>query len=260
MFLLITITFFVSITECAVPNVFCMIRHCSSEMKDCVQDTDCTKAMVCITGCSLSNQTCEFDCLYSYEDDVFDSFMKCIVTDYKCMEIPPPNPPVVCHRPPTVATSFDISHLAGTWFIVLGKNPIYDCFDCQNTTFVKGQGASFSAIEHFDVNTIDGSIKHRTVTDTVTLWNATTSGILKYGSIQMGHETTSEWRVLDFGPDYIFTYYCGSISANYFFEGSVVYSRTTSLSTDSMAKIEKTATAAGLDLRTYCKPGYDKCL
>jgi hypothetical protein len=53
-----------------------------------------------------------------------------------------------------------------------------------------------SASEHFDVNAIDGSIKHRSVTDTVTQWNMTSPGFLKYHSMQMGHETISEYRWL----------------------------------------------------------------
>lgn len=248
----------IPVLNAAIPNVFCMVEHCSSQMKDCYEDSDCKNAMLCITGCG-TNQTCEFDCLYSYENDIFDNFMKCIVTDYKCMAIPPPKPPVTCHRPTKVATSFDIESIKGTWYIVRGKNPIYDCFNCQNTTFVRAQQGLFSAVEHFDVNAIDGTIKHRTVVDTVTQWNATAPGILKYSSIQMGHKTTSEWRVLDFAEDYIFTYYCGSISADYFFEGSVVYSKSTSLSSSTLTRLQSVATEAGLDFTSYCQPSYNNC-
>lgn len=249
----------ISRIQAAIPNVFCMIEHCGNEMKDCMADSDCKNAMICVSGCGTSNQTCEFDCIYSYEDDIFDNLMKCIVTDHKCMDIPPPNPPVVCHRPTKVATSFDIGSLNGTWYIVRGKNPIYDCFNCQVTTFVPTQKDTFSASEHFDVNAIDGSIKHRSVTDTVTQWNMTSPGFLKYHSMQMGHETISEYRVLDFGKDYLFMYYCGSISANYFFEGSIVYSKSTSLSTDTISKLTSVAATAGLNFNSFCKPNHNNC-
>lgn len=258
MFLLLVVASF-PVVRAAIPNVLCMLEHCASQMKDCYEDSDCKTAMVCMIGCGTSNQTCVFNCFFSYENEIFDNFMKCIVTDYRCMEIPPLNPPVKCHRPTNIQTTFEIKSLIGSWVIVLGMNQIYDCFNCQNTTYIQAHDGLFSAVERYDIKAIDGTIKHRTTFESIAQWNATTPGILKYNSRQMGLEIHSEWRVLDYGTDYIFAYYCGSISSNYFYEGAVVYSKSVTLSNDTLSKLKKVATDAGLDLNTFCKPLYNSC-
>ena len=180
--------------------------------------------------------------------------MKCIVTDNKCMTIPAPKPAVVCNPPSgdILARNFDVNRLEGSWYIVLGKNKIYDCFDCQNTTFYNSNEGYLYAYNY---------LRHETQIDRVRQWNesTSTSGILKYESTQMGHDTISEWRILDSGPDYFFTYYCGSVAEKYFYEGSVVYSKKKELSRKNLSRIQKVAASVGYDINAYCKMSFDKC-
>lgn len=231
-------------------DMTCMLTHCGMQMTSCILDSNCQKALGCLMSCGLQNQTCAYQCLYSHENAIFDTFNQCIFQDYHCMKMKQPTSQTVCKRPPNVATTFDIQQFIGTWFIVLGSNRVFDCFDCQNTTFWKNSEGRISAANY---------LAHETQIDTVSMWNASTPAIFRYESFQMGRNTTSEWRILDFGTDYFFTYYCGSVSDNSHFEGSVVYSKTKILSENSYSKIQNAARKAGLDLSTYCEPSFDIC-
>jgi hypothetical protein len=196
-----------------------------------------------------------FDCIYSYEDDIFDEFMKCASADHLCITTDPPSPPVICHPPPKVVTNFTIDILRGTWYIIKGRNPIYDCFDCQITTFQPSStdSTTYYCFEKFDVKTIQGGIRHRSVNETVV---QTSGGILNYTSMQLGQNTRSEWRIVHVGKGnaFVVAYYCGSITADYFYEGSVVYSRTPALTTDQLVELVDAFKQHGLNYSEYCSP------
>ena len=239
------------------PNIPCMMFHCASQSAKCFADSDCRSLMMCMTGCGLSNQTCQFDCLYSYENDIFDDFMKCAATQHNCIELAPPNPPVVCKKPQNVVKNFTLSMMEGSWYIVKGLNPIYDCFDCQITRFFPDHSQQIVHVnEKFLVHSLKGTDITRYVNETVTQPNPAAGGIVTYSSSQMGHNTVSEWRVLDQGAnnEYLFMYYCGSIAADYFYEGSVVYSKTPQLATDAWQNIQKVAHSLGMDTGKFCTP------
>lgn len=55
------------------------------------------------------------------------------------------------------------------------------------------------------------------------------------------------------GGAFLLAYYCGSISADYFFEGSVVYSRTPSLTSDQLVELVAAFKDHGIDYSKYCK-------
>lgn len=251
-FLFLTITGFYVITA-KTPNVSCMAKNCSNEWTTCNNDKICKDALKCKLECETSSENC--NCSHSGKIDVFDIFIKCI--NVKCSEFH--SSKKMCNRPNKVATSFDAGYIYGTWFIVRGKNPSYDCFDCQNITFYAGHHNFFFAVESYDAKTINENNSYRTVNYSVTQWNMTTPGILRFSNYQEGRSTTLEWQVLDFGDDFIFAYYCGIISGNEALEGSVVYSSSQLLSTENTVKIEKIAKMTGLDFKSYCKPSYESC-
>lgn len=244
-----------SLADGIFSKIFCMNKYCKKHIKQCVYDENCRMTFSCMVSCGMKNQKCIFNCLYDNEDPVFDNMMKCIVTDHKCMSIPSPKPTVTCKPPPAsnLARNFDVEKLSGTWYIVRGKNQIYDCFGCQNTTF---HASSRNGV-YFAYN----YLKHETQIDTIRPWNESTpaSGVLRYESTQMGRTTVSQWRILDFDSDFIYTYYCGSITNNYFYEGSVVYSKSKAISEETINRIVKVATSIGYDLNDYCTPSFDTC-
>ncbi|KAK3097351.1 hypothetical protein FSP39_008929 [Pinctada imbricata] len=248
---------FLSTAFSAGPNIPCMMFNCASQSAKCFANSDCRALMMCLTKCGQTNQTCMFDCIYSYENDIFDDFMKCASTEHNCIELAPPDPPVVCKKPTQVVQNFSLDMMEGSWYIVKGLNPIYDCFDCQITRFYKGDSQSMLKVnEKFEIHTVMGTTITRYVNESVTQPDPKACGIIKYSSNQMGHNTISEWRVLDRGQngEYLFMYYCGSIAANYFYEGSVVYSKNAQLSPEAWTNIQKVGMGQGLKMNNFCSP------
>lgn len=262
-FKLLAVLFCVGVCDGAGPNIPCMLMNCFEQSKDCMEDQNCRTALFCITECGETNQTCMFGCLYSYEDKIFDDFMKCVSTEHDCIPLVPPNPPVVCRPPPTYVKDFTLDQLNGSWYIVRGKNPLYDCFDCQITSFHPMTSPSIYSMyrvnEKFDVHAIQGGIVHREVNETVEQTDPGKGGLLNYTSSQMGHKASSQWRILDYAGNYVLAYYCGRVTDNWFFEGSVVYSRTPTLSETDLQSLQTSATKLGIDLSTYCKPKTSDC-
>ncbi|XP_062594865.1 uncharacterized protein LOC134256217 [Saccostrea cucullata] len=258
--IILCVSLFLEYAQCSNPNVLCIIKNCAKQSAECVADEGCRSAMMCITGCATNNQTCLFDCIYSYEDDAFDAFMKCASTDHQCITNDPPNPPVVCHPPQKVESSFMIDQLNGSWYIVKGLNPLYDCFDCQITTFNPSLSSKtvFDVFEKFDVKTVKGGVRHRSVNETVA---QVSGGIFNYTSMMMGHNTQSQWRIVHVGTGnaFLLAYYCGSISADYFYEGTVVYSRSPTLTTNQLVELVATFKDLGWDYSKYCTPRTLNC-
>lgn len=162
-----------------------------------------------------------------------------------------------CHRPKRVDTQFDIGSTDGPWFVVRGLNNAYDCFNCHNITFYPAHHDVFFSVEYYDVK-VNESIKRVTVESTVTQWNASSPGILRFDS-ESGNGTELEWRVLDQGEHYMYVYYCALVSGHDSYEGSLVYSRTTYLPNETIIRLKKIARAIGYDFNDYCQPINSHC-
>jgi len=179
-----------------------------------------------------------------------------------------------CHRPKRVDTQFDIGSTDGPWFVVRGLNNAYDCFNSHNITFYPAHHDVFFSVEYYDVK-VNESIKRVKVESTVTQWNASSPGmprlleclvswnasspgILRFDS-ESGNGTELEWRVLDQGEHYMYVNYCALVSGHDSYEGSLVYSRTTSLPNETIIRLKKIATAIGYDFNDYCQPINSHC-
>ncbi|KAJ8311388.1 hypothetical protein KUTeg_010743 [Tegillarca granosa] len=104
--------------------------------------------------------------------------------------------------------------------------------------------------EKFDVHAIQGGIVHREVNETVEADRPRQRGL------------DTQWRILDhtgYG-NYILAYYCGRVTENWFFEGSVVYSRTPTLADKDLRTLQVTGTNLRIDFNTYCKPKTSGCI
>ena len=74
------------------PDVLCIMEHCGKESGACLRDHNCRNNMICMTKCGLTNNSCMYRCMNTYEDKVFDNMMKCMVDDNHCMVLDPPDP------------------------------------------------------------------------------------------------------------------------------------------------------------------------
>ncbi|VDI69544.1 Hypothetical predicted protein [Mytilus galloprovincialis] len=166
-----------------------------------------------------------------------------------------------CQRPNRLETSFDFTSLDGTWYVVRGLNSQFDCFDCRNITFLPLSilPQAFIAEEHYILK-LNESTVNVDVKSSVSQWNASTPGIVRFYS--SASDATLEWRVLDYAQNntYVYAYYCGTYNWGYQFEGSVVLSRTTSISDETVSKLDHIATSLGWNWNSYCKPDLiDQC-
>ena len=74
------------------PDVLCIMEHCGKESEACARDHNCRNNMICMTKCGLTNHSCMYQCMNTYDDKVFDDMMKCLVDDNHCMALEPPDP------------------------------------------------------------------------------------------------------------------------------------------------------------------------
>lgn len=160
-----------------------------------------------------------------------------------------------CNRPKKMDTSFNAGYIYGPWYVVRGLNPDRDCFNCYNITFLAMHNNTFYAVEHYEK-----LIDPRSYAEhdwTVLQWNVSTPGILQFDSASGGD--TLEWRILDYGDDYVYSYYCGTNNGKDPFHGSVVYSKTETLSKKVISKLENVASSVGLKFDAYCEPANSNC-
>ena len=75
------------------------------------------------------NESQLYECMNTYEDKIFDAMMKCLVDDYHCMDLTPPDPSFRCSPPKQLVKNFTMSTLQGSWWIVRGLNRDYDSFE-----------------------------------------------------------------------------------------------------------------------------------
>ncbi|KAL3842069.1 hypothetical protein ACJMK2_020134 [Sinanodonta woodiana] len=246
-----------------VPNIPCMVEHCSSEMFKCVEDADCRHTMTCMQSCVMNNHTCMYGCLNTYEDATFDSFMNCIVDGHHCMKLEPPDPGFRCNPPAYYMKNFTLDQLVGSWYIVRGINPDYDCFDCQISTYTPDPASSnYTLTEKYDVTMLNRSIRHRVAVQQVQQRDPQNGGLLDYTDTLMGLTMYEKWQVIDYDitGQYAVLYYCGHMSDDWFYEGTLIYSRAPALRNVDIPTITNVLkTKVGLDFSKMCVPKSKMC-
>ena len=179
------------------PDIFCIMEHCGSQSGACMSDRDCRINMQCMLKCGLTNNSCMYECMNTYEDKIFDAMMKCLVDDHHCLTMQPPDPTFRCTPPKQVIKNLTLSQIQGSWWIVRGLNRDYDCFDCQLSTYKPTAVAmNYTLEEKYDVVMLNGSVRHRLVVQQVEQKNPSNGGLLDYTNTMMGLTMYEKWQVL----------------------------------------------------------------
>ncbi|KAH3877232.1 uncharacterized protein LOC127865316 isoform X1 [Dreissena polymorpha] len=245
------------------PDVLCIAEHCGRQSAACVTDADCRHNMECMTKCGLTNHKCMYECMNTYEDEVFDAFMKCMVDDNHCMTLTPPDPAFRCSPPVSALGDFNLSELTGRWYIVLGLNRDYDCFDCQITTYKPTPNSSnYTLTELYDVVMLNGSTRHMVATQQVAQLDPLKPAVLDYTNHLMGITMYEKWQIVDVSQSgtYLIVYYCGHMSADWWYEGNLVYYRQPTISPEDYSKIsDAVRQKIGHDVGDYCRPRTTSC-
>ncbi|XP_045159801.2 uncharacterized protein LOC123525117 [Mercenaria mercenaria] len=245
------------------PDVVCIMEHCSRQSADCMGDANCRANMVCMMKCGMTNHSCMYECMNTYEDKIFDSFMKCLVDDYQCLQLVPPDPTFRCSPPTAVVKNFSLPQFKGSWYIALGLNRDYDCFDCQISSYAPTPNSrNYTLSEKYDVNMLNGTIRHRIAIQQVEQKDIFNGGNLDFTNTIMGLTMYEKWQVIDYAESgkYVIMYYCGHMTSDWWYEGNIVYSRTPTISQDDFKAIADTLeTSLGHKVEQYCRPKTQNC-
>lgn len=160
--------------------------------------------------------------------------------------------------------------LAGVWYIVLGQNPIYDCFPCQVTfsvflLFSLCQVFSFGldkqgrdrVVMDYQVEREDGEIVSKRVVELIEQKNKNEEGVLSLSGIQNGLMHEEEWRLVAVNSenDWLVASYCGAMTS-WRYRGLVILARVGGV-TDQM---EQWVDSLGFNSTQLCKPKSQGCI
>jgi hypothetical protein len=118
----------------------CFIKKCALETSACANDPNCLKGLSCLARCK-GGSMCSTGCFSKYGSKRLDDLLYCSVEKNDCVQVPGKDSNfgwVADTRetlPAAPMSNYDISHLEGAWFKVMGLDSRYDCFDCQQNTF-----------------------------------------------------------------------------------------------------------------------------
>lgn len=245
------------------PDVFCIMEHCGSQSAACVEDANCRANMACMMKCGMTNHSCMYECMNTYEDKIFDSFMKCLVDDFQCLKLVPPDPTFRCSPPKAALKNFSLSQFQGSWYIALGLNRDYDCFDCQISSYAPTPNSrNFTLTEKYDVKMLNGTIRHRVAIQQVEQKDIFNGGDLDYTNTIMGLTMYEKWQVIDYpsSGNYVIMYYCGHMTSDWWYEGNIIYSRTPTISDHDLAAISNVLeTILNHKIQQYCRPNTQNC-
>lgn len=254
------------------PDPLCIARYCLPKATACTVDKNCLSGILCTAGCGGVNQTCIFGCTSEYENDKYDTMLKCFFTDHDCMKMPKGETfdTFGSCRSLEAATPLDtwlgeeltqenamaaLSYNEGYWILAKGLSHAYDCFDCQNLWWYPTENSSSLRYEAvYKIHKPDGGER----------WNFATylSSPFEYPGRMLFHADDygglvhdEDWRILGIDerngkePQWVALYYCGGapgVKENY--EGACLVTPDGQLPTDAaeMAKIDAAYAKAGI--------------
>lgn len=190
-----------------IKNTTCITRHCSGDIAACLGDEVCRENMNCAGACE-GDSGCTVQCSYSYQAETIDNMMSCLFVDYECLSLPPPDPinDATCRDPKNTVASVDNDLLMGDWYIVAGFNPLYDCFDCQVSTYsIKDGKLDYSAL--FNMPAANGT--EIWPTDEMLGDDQSTPGHMVFDEVEFGLPHHQDWYVMHLDEDTMMCYYCG---------------------------------------------------
>jgi len=241
------------------PDLLCMMTECGQQTFSCLTDRDCFKTLACLLPCG-DNQTCTFKCTTNYENEVFHEMAACNINKAGCIKLKDAEQESTCDMKEQFAVKeLTEEQISGTWYIVRGLNPIYDCFPCQIFTFGRNSSeTSLYVIMDYQVEKDSGELKDKTVLEDVHQNVPEKQGFLQLSGIQNGLFHSEEWRILERNKDFMIAEYCGTMK-NWVYQGAVAFSRNSPVSEKEMLDIETGLGRHGFQSDQFCSPKYVGC-
>ncbi len=242
-------------------NIACVLEHCTLQSASCLLSGDCRSVIGCAQTCmnqwdddttpeKFHVQNCTNKCAFTYNGEVYDKFMSCL-SDHKCIAFPPiPN---TC-RAPNVhpLKSLSLKDIQGSWWVVKGYHPVYDCFPCQLIKFEPINATAWNYLPKYEVYLVNGSLL--LVSQNVVMPYAQRGKNISFVYHNVGLEHFETWWLIDQADDrsYTLMYYCGN-TLQWYYEGAMVLARNRTLSDEAYKKIAVSYKAAvGLNTADFC--------
>merc|ERR1719450_1682177 len=235
------------------------MTQCGRETFSCLMDRDCFKTMACLTPCG-DNQTCTFLCTTNYENKLFHELTACNINRAECIQLKDPEDKVPCDMKDQFAVAeLNEEQLMGTWYIVRGLNPVYDCFPCQIFTCGRNSSEEPSfVIMDYQVEKLSGEVINKTVMEEIFQNLPAKQGFLQMAGTQNGLYHEEEWRILELNNNFIIAAYCGTMK-NWVYHGAVAFSRHSPASLQELQEIDAGLQRHGFNTEDFCSPKYVGC-
>ena len=251
-------------------DIICMIEHCFTESVSCLENTGCRDAIICDEKCmnewdtdntteKYHIQNCTNICAWTYVDDTYQDFLRCVASAHQCIKFPPI--PKTC-RAPNIhpLKQLSIKDLQGDWWVVKGYHPVYDCYPCQKIYYSPINNTYWNYTSYYQVYLANGSLSLAYLQTNVPASIAGSNISFSYDDIGLMHYES--WWLIDKADDssYILLYYCGT-TLQWNYEGAQVLARNTTLSEKDYAKIAMSyQQALGLKLADFaCNTRTQNC-
>ena len=243
----------------------CMLTNCVGSAVGCIADKKCREAGLCVNNC-LSKwdedttsekyhvQNCTDTCVFSYTDAAISNFVTCL-DDHKCLKFP--SIPGQCKAPGniTILKQLSTSDLDGSWWVVGGRHPVYDCYPCGHLFFEQLNSTTWKYVAKYQFYLPDESLG--TMHDVYYIPDTQPGSPISFVSHGHGMKNKETWYLVDGAEDgsYILQYYCG-YSLGWHYDGFLILSRKKTLSPSTMSTTIADAIrrTTGLDLSTFCTP------
>lgn len=251
-------------------DIACLTKKCLLTAGSCILSEKCRHAISCAKKCfemwdndttseKYHVQNCTNICAFSYGQEVsYANIMKC-AGDHHCASFPAI--PSQCRAPGklTLLKKLPSEILEGSWWVVKGKHPVYDCYPCQHLSFKRINATTFSYDPDYQVYLANGSLY--LVHDHFTFANTTPGANITVGYHDVGLAHSETWWLLDAAVDksYVLIYYCGN-ALQWYYDGALVLSKEKTLSDFDYANIAASySRAVGLNSVKFCNTKTTPC-
>lgn len=239
----------------------CILKHCLVLSGRCEADKGCRKVNGCVKKCfdhwdddttseKVHVQNCSSTCTYSYGSPTFFKFMQC-AEEHKCIGLP--SVPSQCRAPGklTLLKKLSSDILIGTWWVVKGYHPVFDCYPCYHSEFKRMNATYMSYTPKYQAYLANGSLG---LVESHFIFPNTTPGASIPLREKLGVAENQTWWLIDAAQDnsYVLVYYCGNV-LQWYYDGALVLAKGKTLSDFNMANIAASySRALGLNSAQFC--------
>lgn len=252
------------------PSVLCIAFQCGGPLARCKMNRACNDALGCVRSCKsedpVERQRCQIICAESTASPQYDRLVGCML-DKGCL---PKKQPYACATPRNrqALAPVTLKDLDGSWRVIRGLSPAYDCWSCQKMSFARrAPNLSDYRYEYVVRHPRPASIACQV--EGIREGDAQEPTPGRFLVTYTAHNVPGkdDWYVLGYTGDYALIYYCGD-SAMDSYRGAVVMARAAAGVTDELpdevkSQFEMALKAADIDLPIglgdFCTPDNSRC-